>query len=56
MRRPRRNRLEEIVDMELIQERIKRFELEKAALNRVKASIEEREARLHAIECRQFKK
>lgn len=49
MGRPRKKRPEEMTELELLQLRVKELEAENALLKKVKALVEEREARLREI-------
>ena len=49
MGRPRKKKPEEMTDLELLQLRVKELEAENALLKKVKALVEEREARLREI-------
>lgn len=49
MGRPRKKKLEEMTELELLQLRVKELEAENALLKKVKALVEEREARLKEI-------
>ena len=49
MGRPRKKKPEEMTELELLQLRVKELEAENALLKKVKALVEEREARLREI-------
>lgn len=49
MGRPRKKRPEEMTELERLQERVRHLEIENTLLKKVKALVEEREARLRAI-------
>ena len=49
MGRPRKKKPEEMTELELLRVRVRQLEIENALLKKVKALVEEREARLRAI-------